>query len=191
MADRLPLVAVASTESPHPVKFTTRTLNDRLDAAPAPSALCEQVCPEPVAEHDQDDEPTSTSNVRPEGTVMFAFTGPVAAEPGSDTLTVTSAVTPRLSRPVTCTDTLSLALAETVWVGVGDALGDEDGDADGDVPGADGVADVVGLGDRDDDPEGLGDADPVADGVVDAPGAADGVAELVGRPVGDRPVAPA
>lgn len=195
VAERLPLVAVASTEPPQPVKFTTRTSNDRLEATPAPSPPRVQLCPEPVAEHDQDDDPTRPSNVRPVGKVMFAVTGPVAAEPGSDTLTVTKAVTPRLSTPFTCTDTPSLALAETVVVGVGDALGDALGDAECDVLGLPvgvvGVVGGLGVGECDDDPVGFGAADWLADGVVDAPGRADDGADLSGWPVGDGPAAPA
>jgi hypothetical protein len=144
-----------------------------------------------VAEHDHDDEPASPNSVMPEGSVMFAVTGPVAAEPGSDTSTVTSAVTPRLSRPVTWTETLSLAFAETVGVGVGvgDALGEADGDADGEADGL-GVpvpeVDGVGLGGRDDDLDGLGEAVVVADGVAEAPGVADRFGRLVGNWPADR-----
>lgn len=94
-----------------------------------------------VAVHDQDDDPTSPSRLMPEGKVMFAVTGPVAAVPGSDTVTVTSAVTPRLSKPFTWTETLSLAVAETV--GLGDGLGDPGGEVRG-PPVGDGLPDGLG-----------------------------------------------
>jgi hypothetical protein len=137
VADRLPLTAVATIELPQPLRFTTRMLNDRLDAPPALSGPCEQVCPSLVGEHDQDDEPTSPSREMPDGSVMVTVSGPVAALPGSDTLTVTSAVTPRLSTPLTWTDTLSLAVPETVGVGFGVGLGDGDAEVPGEPGGVD------------------------------------------------------
>lgn len=173
MADKLPLSALATTDSPHPVRSATRTLNDRLEVTPAPSPPFEQVSPPLVAEHDQDDELADPSRAMPDGSVTFALTGPVAAAPGSDTSTVTSAVTPRLSTPDTSTDTLSLAVAETVGVGVdvGVGGGGELGDGDVEVLGE---PDGVGLPDRDRDVVGLGEALFVVAGVGDAVAVEDG-----------------
>lgn len=156
---------MATIGLPQPLRFTTRILNDRLDAAPALSGPCEQVCPPPVGEHDQDDEPTSPSREMPDGSVTVTVSGPVAALPGSDTLTVTSAVTPRLSTPLTWTDTLSLA-AETVGVGLGVGAGLGDGDAE-----------VLG------EPGGacLGEEPPVGADVADAASVGEGATRAAGR----------
>lgn len=166
VADRLPLTAVATIELPQPLRFTTRMLNDRLDVAPALSGPCEQVCPLPVGEHDQDDEPTSPSREMPGGSVTVTVSEPVAALPGSDTLTVTSAVTPRLSTPFTWTDTLSLAVAETVGVGLSVGAGLGDGDAE--VPGEPGDAR-------------LGEEPPAVVGVADATSVGEGATRTAGR----------
>lgn len=161
-------------------------LNDKLDVAPAPMAPCVQVCPALVGEHDQDDEPTSPSRVMPDGSVIFTVTGPVAAVPGSDTLTVTSAVTPRLSTPFTWTDTLSLAVPDTVGLGVGFGVGVGvgPGEAGGEVlDGLDGEAlpprEFVGLGET--------PLEVVADGI----GVVDGEPPMPFREPGARPAAPA
>ena len=157
--------------------------NDRLDVAPAPIGPCVQVCPPLVAEHDQDDEPTRPSRVMPEGSVIVAVTGPVAAVPGSDTLTVTSAVTPRLSTPDTWTDTLSFAVAETVGLGVGDVGGDLLGLPVGELEGE-------GLPDRDGEFVGLGEAPVEELGVAERVGVVDGDPPMAFREAGAWPPVP-
>lgn len=119
----MPLATVASTELPHPDKLITSMLKEKSAATPAPMALWLQLLPEAL--HDHDDEPDSPSMTVPPGRVSVAVSGPVPALPVSETLTLTTAVTPRLSSPCTCNPTLSFAAAATVvlMTGVGDGLG--------------------------------------------------------------------
>src|SRR5579871_3237654 len=99
LADSEPLVAVASTELPQPDSVTTRTLNDRFAVAPADRAACVQVKPEQV-QPEALDKPSSES---PAGSEILVVRPLVAALPGSETPTLTTAVTPRFSTLPTLT----------------------------------------------------------------------------------------
>jgi hypothetical protein len=129
LADNEPLVAVASTEFPQPDRVTTSTLNDRFAVAPAAIGACVQFRPE----HDQPGALDRLSSESPAGSEMLVVRPLVEALPGSDTPTLTRAVTPRLSTLFTLTDTPSWAFAATETgfevdgVGAGDELGGEVG----------------------------------------------------------------
>ena len=103
LADREPLVAVARTEFPQPDRVTTSTLKDRFAVAPAEIAACVQLRPE----QDQPEAFDRPRNEIPAGSEMLAVRPLVAALPGSDTPTLTRAVTPRLSTLLTLTLTPS------------------------------------------------------------------------------------
>jgi hypothetical protein len=103
LADREPLVAVARTEFPQPDRVTTSTLKDKFAVVPAEIAACVQLRPE----QDQPEEFDSPSSETPTGSEMLVVRPLVAALPGSDTPTLTRAVTPRLSTLLTLTLTPS------------------------------------------------------------------------------------
>jgi hypothetical protein len=127
---------VASTELPQPDRLITSMLKEKSAPAPEPIAACEQVAPEALVEQDQAEDPDRPSIVVPTGSARVAVIAPVAAVPGLETSTVTTAVTPRLSRPLTATPTLSLAAATVVVVrGVGEGLGEGVGEDTGGLVG--------------------------------------------------------
>ena len=140
---------------PQPDKLITSIWKEKFAAAPAVIAPWLQVPPEALFVHDQVDDPVSPSMSVPAGSVSVAVSGPVPALPVSDTSTVTTAVTPRLSRLPTFTPTASFAATATgvplvgvgVGVGVGpgpvvgELLGRTGGEVEGDGPG---LADLCG-----------------------------------------------
>lgn len=181
LADREPLVAVARTEFPQPDKLTTSTLNDRFAVAPAEMAPCVQTRPE----HDQPEAFDNPSSDTPVGSEIWVVRPLVAAVPGSDTPTLTTAVTPRLSTLFTLTATPSRAVApaevcevgDGLGVGVGDAVGDELVELDGCGLGEPDV-DLVGFGFGDFDE--LGEADGLPFGEPGWPEEADADGETEG-----------